>query len=267
MNDFFLTTLDSFSSLTDILPFVSKKFRLLCRSDFFWKMAMQRFVKNELWEEGLHLLILDQSKDHLGMLNGKQIIKEIKANLQNEESDAYELKLVEIASKCLHESDRNCQSPSSDFGPCKALYKNVLSRNIRYTSPLFHMPGNIILGEAFEIYFFEPRYRRLIAEVMDPYPSKYSHGVPIPTDNDIASPKFIYAHCAPLQKGALACIVQVLQCLINPDGTASVMLEPVSHVNIESVWVRSREGLRLFEARSIKMGFDESMEIEEPYIM
>ena len=110
------------------------------------------------------------------------------------------------------------------------------------------------IGESFGLHFFEPRYRLLISEVMAPYPVAFRRGDPIQLQGSGHSsyPKFIYANYSPLDRGAPAVIVEVRQCLINPNGTADVFLCPTSYIWIEDIRERPNSGA-LYDARAIRM--------------
>jgi hypothetical protein len=123
------------------------------------------------------------------------------------------------------------------------------------------MTGVVRLGHTFGLHFFEPRYRLLIAEVMRGWPELARHGATIVARADGRFPTFVYAHVAPLAPGTPACLVQVRQCVIHRDGSADVLLVPVSYVWLERIWERPHSG-RLFEAQCLKMGREQARSME-----
>lgn len=151
--------------------------------------------------------------------------------------------------------DKTCKALGTDGVPCssKQLFRRVMQR-LRFRSPIFYMPGPVTIGESFGLHFFEPRYRLLISEVMAPYPVAFRRGDPIQLRGTGHSsyPKFIYANYSPLQQGAPAVIVEVRQCLINPNGTADVFLCPTSYIWIEDIRERPNSGA-LYDALGIRM--------------
>ena len=77
------------------------------------------------------------------------------------------------------------------------------------------------LGEPYELHFFEPRYRLLIAEVMKGYPESAKSGGRIQNP-----PIFVHANRGPLAPTTPATLVEVVRCEIFPDGRADVVLMP-----------------------------------------
>lgn len=76
------------------------------------------------------------------------------------------------------------------------------------------------LGEPYELHFYEPRYRLLIAEVMRDHPEEAKQGGHIENP-----PCFVHANrgCQETNPGTL---VQVQRCEVFPDGRADVLLLP-----------------------------------------
>jgi hypothetical protein len=89
------------------------------------------------------------------------------------------------------------------------LYRHILCNYIRTEMHVFYMPDELILrGRSLGFYFFEPRYRRLIREVMEPYPEEFRQGRIPNEENGITNPpKFIYANRSPLKRDNVACVV------------------------------------------------------------
>lgn len=141
------------------------------------------------------------------------------------------------------------------------VYRTIVNNYIRFTGPVFHMPNYIRLGQEFGLHFFEPRYRLLIAEVMENWPSA-KRGGPITADANGNFPSFIYANHNRLEPPSRAMIVQVKQVHIHEGGRADVLLLPVAHVQMERVWERPNTG-RLYMATVIRLGKEESSRIED----
>ena len=249
---------------------------MICKkSDFLWKSALLRLVKNEpyLWEEGLQRLIAKLSDDeHQGDKGEGDEKKRNRPISLEDEPDSYESYLVETAREALQRSlsssskkpqvEYNSESDGSRFDLYKQIYQLILSKYLRYTSPVFHMSGLACLGQEFGLHFFEPRYRLLISEVMAPYPDSARSGEVISTDKNNSFPTFIYANNTPLALGTPACIVQVRQCRIHANATADVFLVPIAHVRIERFWERPYSG-GLIEARVMRMKKDETTAIND----
>ena len=90
--------------------------------------------------------------------------------------------------------------------------------------------------------------------MLAPYPVAFRRGDPIQLEGSGHRhyPKFIYANHSPLERGAPAVIVEVRQCLINPNGTADVFLCPTAYIWLEDIRERPNSGA-LYDARAIRM--------------
>jgi hypothetical protein len=203
------------STLTHTMPFVSKRFRDFSRTDLYWKQALIRQVANEpyLWRSGLVQMCRQDPR----------------ATHSTDKGD-----LVEVASALLGTS-------------YKELYAQVLSEQVRFKGPVFFMPGQLQIGEPYGLHFFEPRYRLMIAEVMQHQSLEARRGGKIHGDA-----LFIHANRSPLAPTSPAVLVQVQRCEVYPDGRADVVLVPVSHVWVEKLWVRPHSG-HLYYAQCLRM--------------
>jgi len=135
------------------------------------------------------------------------------------------------------------------------------------------MPSTVQLGQSFGLHFFEPRYRIMIAEVMDDWPAESRRGVDVRpvtavppqkearTTNTANYPTFVFANNGNLSRGSTACIVRVENCFIHSGGTADVILVPIAYVKIDQCWVRPN-ARGLHEARIIRMPKAESDKVE-----
>ncbi len=316
------------SSLTHTLPLVSKQFhRLTKQHDIFWENALLRLVKKEhLWEDGMKRFVFDSKCDKIrsdilkrnhnrnrrgkrtknNQLQQQQTRAEAGATTQTSATSNVEnLKSDKVDNKTKEEAllKQACDAieaypphnhTASSSGIHQCIYKSIVNHHLRYQGPVFYMPSAIRLGSPYGLHFFEPRYRLLMAEVMQPYPVSARRGerispmVPslIPSnslrhngdDDDIKAdllnvleqnqsllgkyqlPTFIHAHQSPLRKNTPATIVQVRQCMVSRDGSADVYLEPIAYIWIDQVWERTGTG-GLYEAQGIRMG----KEVSESY--
>jgi len=247
---------DGRSTMTNVLPRISKKIHsILKNSDYLWKLALERIVKNNPWpwENGLKQFILKNSSDpDMTQQNERSC----------DENDDYPSRssLLEESIRIITASEVNDQRGDSFRNDAddnlahhrifKWIFKWIKTMNI--TSPLFQMPGTVHLGSRFALHFFEPRFRLLIAEVMAPFPPTARQGKAISPKSSGALPTFIYANCRHLQKGATVTIVRVINCYIFPDGTADVILEALTYAKIYQVWERPNSR-GLCEASAFKL--------------
>lgn len=216
-------------TITGVLPLVNKQFNEFCKRDYFWQAALKRVCVSEpsLWEEGLLRLLPHGTKSMEGLVD------------------------------CAHE-----KIPGSTY---RSIFRRIVETYIRFSGPVFYMTGIVRIGQAFGLHFFEPRYRLLIAEVMRDLPESARRGEPIVPSPQGQLPTFIYAHMSPLAPKTPACLVQVRNCMIHPDGSADVMLTPVAYVSLERVWARPNSG-QLFQATCLRMGKSQSRQIERQQV-
>mmetsp|Transcript_25558 Transcript_25558/g.55877 ORF Transcript_25558/g.55877 Transcript_25558/m.55877 type:complete len:398 (+) Transcript_25558:333-1526(+) len=285
---------NSRSNLTHVIPLVSKRFHgLVSPNDFLWKDGLARLVKKEpyVWHAGVNKIISsagdqvsetrnnNNERERIGVgatNDGERVFVVAEraddgndVNDKAEASDGATPGGGSAQARAPEQSidkliDNACKSLSVDgiASSCQRLFREVVSKHIRFTGPIFYMPGNVRIGEEFGLHFFEPRYRLLISEVMAPFPVNFRRGDPIQLDSRVREfPKFIYGHSPPLQPGAPACIVEVRQCLINPNGTADVFLCPTSYIWMEQLWERPNSGA-LYEGRGIRMTSPSSRALE-----
>lgn len=235
------------STLTSVLPFVCHQFNLFCRSkDFLWSICMRRLIANErdIWAASIAEFTgsnLSSSNDFELLVKGCEKIETL-------------IKLQEDM-----QVDRI-------YGSHGELFRYIFRNYILYESPLFYMPDNSIrIGRDFGIHFFEPRYRRLIRQVMAPYPEKFKRGEDITLENGLIGkpPTFIYAHKSPLKRGTVACVVQVTHCSIHQDGRADVALIPIHYVRVTQVYEEEHSRDHLYFCTSTRLTTQESNDIEE----
>lgn len=247
-----MSTLQNTSTLTHVIPLVCKQFYSISRnSDYIWKGIMTRLLKNEseLWGSALTSFL------------------EKNPSPPNVDSSTHGIDSGCILSKARNSiqhmiATHKIQNPY--YGEHGEMFKILLNEHIRYSSPLFYMPDDSIqINRAFGLHFFEPRYRRLIREVMAPYPERFRNGIECSKENGLPNPpKFIYANRSPLRRGSLACIVKVLQCNIHENGTADVMMMPIENARVELVWEQVDVRDHLYFAKVMKVTEKEQNEIE-----
>jgi hypothetical protein len=230
---------------------VSKQFYFLCKSiDDLWALCVKRLVKYQpdLWGEAINRFIQNNVSQDPDFANPNTSC----------------LDRACIVMRRLMIPSRNDLSTSQSFSIHAHLYRHLLSRYIRYEMPVFYMPDDLILrGRSLGFYFFEPRYRRLIWEVMEPYPQEFRQGRIPNVENGITNPPmFIYANRAPLRRGTIACVVQVIHCNINSNGTANIEVVPVEHVLVEQVYEQVDMNDHLYFARVLRMRKEEQDFIE-----
>jgi hypothetical protein len=207
------------STLTHVLPLVSKDVRRITATDFFWKSALDRLAVKDpyLWRKGLESFLPQDTP-----LSESSLAQQVSVHLDT--------------TSFLH------------------IFQRLTSEYLRFTAPIFHMQGQVRIGHAFGLHFFEPRYRLLIRTVMEGHTA---NGEPM-----VEGPMFIYAHTAPLAPTSVACVVQVQQCFIYEDGSADVTLVPTRYVWLERVRELPSTG-RLYQGRCLRMGGVATRRMEE----
>jgi hypothetical protein len=235
------------SSSTHVLPFVCKDFYRFCKRDFFWKASMMRLMKKDKKQIAWPRVIEDFATD-----NGNVNITGPEALLEA----AHERMLPIV------------QQQQERFGGDESIHKNMfrylLIEGFRFFFPIFYMPDpQLIRGRRIGLHFFEPRYRRLIQEVMEPFPTSYRQGETL--DDVPRRPRFIYANRSPLAKNQVALVVEVTKCIIYEDGTADVELDPVEHVHIIGLYEQGND--HLYIAQAVNMPLEEEDEIEDNVMM
>ena len=246
------------SSLTHALPLVSKQFqRMVLHNEQLWKAALYRQLTKEpmLWYGGLRSL-LPAAADQ------DDISEEEKEEQEQEEENKDYTK--QKATQLLNKFDGTTTTYAQ-------LYQTVLNTRIRFKGPIFCMNQSLRLGRPYGLHFFEPRYRLLIAEVMQPFSEEARQGEPIEVEEPGQTPPiFIHAHTYPLRQGSPAVLVQVIRCRIYPgDGRADVFLLPICYVRMEFMWERPASG-HLYCGQCIRVGLEESQELDrasgEPHV-
>ena len=298
------------ATLTHVIPLINKTCcNVYAKSNYLWKNALFRLVKGkpDLWGHGLKCFLIkhhplpssssSSSSDH--HVNDQIEMNQMKEINEKDEKEAKMYTLVIDAGKLMEhllqthdgyfsynfENHDDTATTVEDVDLTKSVHKetkpmymelycHVLIYYIKYTAPLFRMPGVVQLGIPIRLHLFEPRYRLLIGEVMSKFPQEYKTGIEIPNEEDdddktnmsllnngYSTPTFLYAN-KPLHTGNTAMIVEVRRCAIHPNDTADVELIPIQCVRIETVWERPHSN-RLSEARVIKMSNEEYKKMME----
>lgn len=214
------------SSLTHQLPTVNRQFRSLCNGDLLWRDAVLRMLEKEpaLWKMALHNVCGSNADDKNG----------------------------ETSEKLVERAHRFLQKHQPEKSSYKSIYETVVNRHLRFRGPVFYMPYQVALGERYALHLFEPRYRILIAQVMEGQPAEARRGGRLLAQQQRPA-CFVHAHRAPLEPTAPAVLVEVVQCHMFPDGRANVVLLPVRYVRLERIEVRPDQG-NLFHAQALRMG-------------
>lgn len=229
------------SSLTHVLPRVSRNFNSLSQSDCYWKHACIRQVQKEpfLWQEGLRQMIAASGGTTTKNSTTASTTATAAIAKNGSPSSAGESpsSLVERAHRSLVDSsssDSSLSSSPSSPASYKALYKEVVSKHLRFTGPVFFMSGHVQLGHPYTLHMYEPIHRSLIREVMatQTFPEFALSGGRVESDKAT----FVHANRIPSTPTTPAVLVQVLQCRVLPDGRSDVTLLPVAHVWLEKLW-------------------------------
>lgn len=132
----------------------------------------------------------------------------------------------------------------------KLIFDWVLKHHVLLTFPMFIMRDNsITIDASYGLHFFEPRYRLMMIEIMQPYPKGYSFGLPC---NCLRKPQFFYAFKGRVNPGSEVAVVEVEQCFTHPDARADVLLTIKSFARILHSWERPNS-YGLYEAQAVRL--------------
>mmetsp|Transcript_21758 Transcript_21758/g.32238 ORF Transcript_21758/g.32238 Transcript_21758/m.32238 type:complete len:295 (+) Transcript_21758:122-1006(+) len=248
------SSLQKSATLTHTFPLVCKQFHWICQHiEDLWMDAFERLVKTkpELWGRAT-LLFLNSNCS-----------KEEQQQKSYPDSAAHSSMLLERACNVMQEILAGEEIHSKGTLHAR-LYRHILSNYIRCEMPVFHMLDDMITRDrSVRLHFFEPRYRSLIWDLMEPFPNDFRAGRIPNAENGISDPpNFLFAHRSPLTPGVVACIVHILHCNINPNGTATLEVVPVEHVRIEMIFEKEDRSDHLHFAKVMKMQEDEQDLIE-----
>jgi hypothetical protein len=132
--------------VTHVLPFVSKHFRAMCQSNYFWQLGLERLVAKypSLWVEGLQKL---------------------------HQCDASSPHFVRFVHEALEEPGY------------LRLFRSVVDGYIRFTSPIYMITGRLHLNTVHNSIFSEELHKLLVQEVMEGFPKEAREGRPIVAHN------------------------------------------------------------------------------------
>lgn len=160
-------------TLSKVFPFVCRKFRTFARSETLWQMCLERALSSDkIWSTALGRMAPDLATPH-GLVPA----------------------LLEFA----------------DVSSCQNLYKVILNEHIRLRLPIFFMPMQFDRDTPhprYSLHFFEPRYRLMMAELMQ--------GVDRHPGDD--GPVFLHVVDMRGPSSKVAALVRVMDCVFAPDG-------------------------------------------------
>lgn len=254
-----LYLLDGRSTLRDVLPLVCKRFNFLCKnSDFLWKDALERLIRKTsttLWIDGIVDFIAHSEYLALTSRSGDSDIADVKDFEEKTRSvrdslQTYMTKepetiqaLIKFAYDTITKNSVTCHDAY------KQIFQWVVNHHIILTYPIFIMrDSSITVDASYGLHFFEPRYRLMMIEIMQPYPRGNSYGLPC---NFLKKPKFFYAFHGRVSPGSEVAVVEVEQCFTHPDARADVLLTIKEFVRIKSSWERPNS-YGLYEAQAVR---------------
>jgi len=226
---------ERYGTLTHVLPFINKRINTITcvtGSNRLWSEALARNVrKHPSWEAGFKDVLEEQEKGSIA-LPSKSTMTPLASRIE------------QALVKLRKQDDRDYLVP-------RKLYLQVKEhRPVRL--PIFRLVVQTFYTseEVIHLFFFEPRYRLLIREVMANRNDRERSGSPIAAPR----PRFLLASFGFATHAAV--LVEVCRCRIRWDGTAQVSLVPVSDapflVSMTDVRVRPQTG-GLQEATLSKM--------------
>lgn len=220
-------------ALMQVLPFVSKHFCELCRSDYLWESALENKVQKEpyIWKEGLIKLcnIKDEAKDEDDTMSTRDLLK-----LANE----------------------RLNTPGY-----LALYKMVKSSFLRLNSPVFVVPAeaDVSIGvpnlspeefsqashlESTRMYRLSlPRDAHLIQ-----FLTERQHVSVVLYQQNIAYPQQhpyqIFITILGMGPHKPACLMKLLNAIVYDSGQlVTLYVEPVTYVSVERIKQESNTSL------------------------
>jgi hypothetical protein len=225
--------------LTHSLNQVNRNFRKWCSSDLFWKDAIIRMISREpkLWNTALQ---------NIRIIHGRESNKQSCFDGTGKESKKH---LDSAAFSCLQQ----LMLPTARIPHYKALYETVVNQYLRFKGPVVYMPGQVAMGQDYELQFVEYGDRVMIAEIL----KKTNNNNTASSSTSPPPVYFIHANRSPLEPTIPAVLVKILHCEMLPNGSVHVQVHPVHYIWLERIWIERRkenDGLPLFYAQSLKMG-------------
>lgn len=184
---------DERGSLTRTLPFVCTKFREFCQSERLWELCLDRALRtDQVWSAALGRMT---------------------PNLETPQGLVPALR------------------QHYNLSSCQTLYKMILDEHIRIKLPIFFMPMQFDTDTPhprYQLHFFEPRYRLMMAELMRGHDHQ-------PGEN---GPVFLHVIDMRGPASKVAALVRVVECVFATDGRCVAELEVVGSVRLRRCWVR-----------------------------
>ena len=130
----------------------------------------------------------------------------------------------------------------------KTVYQIIVSEHLRYKGPVLCMPGQIQLGQFYELNVAEQMIYNVMQRIMIHHPESARQGGTIVNDAI-----FVHANRGPLAQKTPAVLVQVMRCEFFPEEErAHVILLPIAHVWMEKVWLCTK-GSNIVYAQCLRM--------------
>jgi hypothetical protein len=258
------------STLTHVLPLVSKRFCSYSQQNLLWKNALHRLLQSDkvVWKNGIfYLLRVPNGHNHnsnspvrdVVVSNNHAVCVESEPSKDDEHESPESLWLL---LEQIHDEWRSTGGftiPGDDNISYLLMFREVVRSYLRWKAPIFYMPGHVQLQETFRLHFFEPRYRFMIAELLMAHPESSRRGGLIPEGH---RPAFLYVFDGrpPPIAGKPACLIHVTRCFIYENGTADVECLPVDYVCLERVWIRQeRSHLFMGQCRRMSQSWKENV--------
>ena len=184
---------NSRGTLTRTLPWVCQKFREFCQAELLWRACLERaLVSDKIWRDAATRLLTPQHAS-------KTAPEQIAALRQH----------VNVSSS-------------------KNLYQVMLNEHIRGRLPVFFMPMEFDEQDPrYQLHFFEPRYRIMMAELMRE-----------PQHATRDGPVFLHIVDIRGPRAKVAALIRVVDCAFAPDGRSVADLELVGSVRLRRCWER-----------------------------
>eukprot|EP00977_Amphora_coffeiformis_P012166 scaffold2992_cov214-Amphora_coffeaeformis.AAC.48 len=188
---------DSAGALAKTLPLVCKKFRDFSRSEPLWQASLERAIaRDKVWSEALSRMGVAAPHN---LVAARNLIPTLLA--------------------------------SANVSTCKNLYQVILNENIRVRLPIFFMPmefDKATPNPRYQLHFFEPRYRIMMAELMRGFEQD-------PGDD---GPVFLHVVDMRGPRAKAGALVRIRECAFAPDGRAMADLQVIGSVRLKRCWVR-----------------------------
>jgi len=245
---------DAEGTLTKNLPLVCRRFRHYCnRSESLWLSSLERLIssKPDSWGEGVRSILLSVRSIPLDVSIVEQVYSgdsSFKVDLLQSMKQEDLRKLLQTVCKiATQQAFRNgaknsyvragmgegADSVNQQQRCCevKLAYRCLITEHMMVKMPVFYMPSPLQLNQPIGLHFFEPRYRRLIAEVTVGRTSDELSGGQMKEP----LPRFVFACNSPLAAGTNAFVVELHRCRLYINGRADVLVNPVRQVRLVKV--------------------------------